>query len=48
MATGAGKTFTTCALTCRLIKYAGATRVLFLVDRANLGRQAKGEYLTHF
>jgi type I restriction enzyme R subunit len=44
MATGAGKTFTTCAFTYRLIKYAGAKRILFLVDRANLGRQAKGEF----
>jgi len=44
MATGAGKTFTACAFTYRLIKYAGAKRVLFLVDRANLGRQAKGEF----
>ena len=44
MATGAGKTFTACAFTYRLIKHAGARRVLFLVDRANLGRQAKGEF----
>jgi type I restriction enzyme R subunit len=44
MATGAGKTYTACAFTYRLIKYAGARRVLFLVDRANLGRQAKGEF----
>ena len=44
MATGAGKTYTACAFTYRLIKYAGAKRVLFLVDRANLGRQAKGEF----
>ncbi|MEI6279134.1 MAG: type I restriction-modification enzyme R subunit C-terminal domain-containing protein [Verrucomicrobiae bacterium] len=44
MATGAGKTYTACALTYRLIKYAGAKRILFLVDRANLGRQAKGEF----
>jgi len=44
MATGAGKTFTACAFTYRLIKHAGAKRVLFLVDRANLGRQAKGEF----
>ena len=43
-ATGAGKTFTACAFTYRLIKHAGAKRVLFLVDRANLGRQAKGEF----
>jgi type I restriction enzyme R subunit len=44
MATGAGKTYTACAFTYRLVKYAGAHRVLFLVDRANLGRQAKGEF----
>ena len=44
MATGAGKTFTACAFTYRLIKHAGAKRVLFLVDRANLGRQAKSEF----
>ncbi len=44
MATGAGKTYTACAFTYRLIRYAGAHRVLFLVDRANLGRQAKGEF----
>ncbi len=37
MATGAGKTFTACAFTYRLIKYAEARRVLFLVDRSNLG-----------
>ncbi len=44
MATGAGKTFTACAFTYRLIKYAGARRVLFLVDRSNLGRQATAEF----
>ena len=44
MATGAGKTYTACAFIYRLIKYAGARRVLFLVDRANLGRQAMGEF----
>jgi type I restriction enzyme R subunit len=44
MATGAGKTYTACAFTYRLIKYAGAKRVLFLVDRSNLGRQAKSEF----
>jgi len=44
MATGAGKTYTACSFTYRLIKYAGAKRVLFLVDRANLGRQAMGEF----
>jgi type I restriction enzyme R subunit len=44
MATGAGKTFTACTFAYRLVKYAGAKRILFLVDRANLGRQAKGEF----
>jgi type I restriction enzyme R subunit len=44
MATGAGKTYTACAFTYRLIKYAGGRRVLFLVDRANLGRQATAEF----
>jgi len=44
MATGAGKTFTACAFTYRLIKFAKARRVLFLVDRANLGEQARDEF----
>lgn len=44
MATGAGKTFTACAFIYRLIRFAGAKRVLFLVDRANLGRQATSEF----
>jgi len=44
MATGAGKTYTACAFTYRLIKYAGARRILFLVDRANLGEQARDEF----
>jgi type I restriction enzyme R subunit len=44
MATGAGKTYTACSFTYRLIKHAGAKRVLFLVDRANLGRQAMAEF----
>jgi len=44
MATGSGKTFTAITSIYRLIKYAGARRVLFLVDRANLGRQAKAEF----
>jgi type I restriction enzyme R subunit len=49
MATGAGKTYTVVAETYRLLKHGGAGRVLFLVDRNNLGRQAKtdyGNYLT--
>ena len=44
MATGAGKTFTACAFTYRLIKYAKARRILFLVDRANLGEQTRDEF----
>ncbi len=44
MATGSGKTFTAIGFLYRLIKFAGARRVLFLVDRANLGRQAKKEF----
>lgn len=44
MATGTGKTLL--AVTCiyRLIKFGGARRILFLVDRANLGEQAEKEF----
>ena len=44
MATGSGKTFTACNLIYQLIKHAGARRVLFLVDRSNLGRQTLREF----
>ncbi|WP_399888358.1 DEAD/DEAH box helicase family protein [Streptomyces sp. BBFR51] len=44
MATGAGKTFTAVTETYRLLRHAGARRVLFLVDRNNLGRQARAEF----
>jgi len=44
MATGAGKTYTACAFIYRLIKHAKAKRVLFLVDRSNLGEQARDEF----
>lgn len=44
MATGSGKTFTAANLCYRLIKYADAKRILFLVDRSNLGKQAKLEF----
>ena len=44
MATGAGKTFTACTEVYRLAKFAKAKRVLFLVDRGNLGRQAHKEF----
>lgn len=45
MATGAGKTFTACTFTYRLLKHTGARRVLFLVDTKNLGEQAEQEFL---
>ena len=44
MATGSGKTFTAISFIYRLIKFGGARRVLFLVDRGNLGRQTKKEF----
>ncbi|MFC5830033.1 DEAD/DEAH box helicase family protein [Nonomuraea insulae] len=44
MATGAGKTFTAVTETYRLLQHGKARRVLFLVDRNNLGRQALGEF----
>jgi type I restriction enzyme R subunit len=44
MATGSGKTFTAVNFVYRLIKHAKARRVLFLVDRNNLGRQAFKEF----
>jgi type I restriction enzyme, R subunit len=44
MATGSGKTFTAVNIAYRLIRYAGARRILFLVDRANLGRQTLKEF----
>lgn len=44
MATGAGKTFTAVTSSYRLIKHAGASRILFLVDRNNLGEQAQSEF----
>jgi type I restriction enzyme R subunit len=44
MTTGSGKTFTAASLCYRLIKHADAKRILFLVDRSNLGKQAKLEF----
>jgi type I restriction enzyme R subunit len=44
MATGSGKTFTAANSIYRLVKHGGAERVLFLVDRANLGRQTLAEF----
>ncbi len=44
MATGSGKTFTAANIAYRLIRHGGAQRILFLVDRANLGRQTLKEF----
>lgn len=44
MATGSGKTFTAITFVYRLLKYAKAKRILFLVDTKNLGEQAEGEF----
>ena len=44
MATGSGKTYTAVNVVYRLLTYAGAKRVLFLVDRSNLGRQTYDEF----
>ncbi len=44
MATGSGKTFTACTTAYRLIKFAKAKRILFLVDRNTLGKQALNEF----
>lgn len=45
MATGAGKTFTAVSFIYRLLKFAKAHRVLFLVDTRNLGEQAEQEFM---
>jgi type I restriction enzyme, R subunit len=44
MATGSGKTYTAVSFIYRLLKFAKAKRVLFLVDRGNLGRQTAKEF----
>ena len=44
MTMGAGKTFTAATLSYRLLAHAGAHRILFLVDRNNLGRQTLKEF----
>lgn len=47
MATGSGKSRTAVASIYRLIRYGGAQRVLFLVDRGNLGRQTLREFQSY-
>ncbi len=44
MATGSGKTYTAVSFCYRLARFAGAKRILFLVDRNNLGRQTLKEF----
>lgn len=46
LATGAGKTYTACLAVYRMLSYTPMRRVLFLVDRNNLGKQAEGEFGT--
>lgn len=44
MATGSGKTFMAITSAYRLLKFAKAKRILFLVDTRNLGEQAEQEF----
>lgn len=44
MATGSGKTFAAAYICYRLVKFGGAKRILFLVDRNNLGKQTLNEF----
>jgi len=46
-ATGSGKTFTAITFIYRLLKYAKAKRILFLVDTKNLGEQAEQEMMAY-
>lgn len=47
LATGAGKTYLAITAAYRLLNYAKFRRVLFLVDRNNLGRQAEREFASY-
>ena len=44
LATGSGKTYLACLASYRLLNYTATNRVLFLVDRNNLARQAEAEF----
>jgi len=46
MATGSGKTFTAITFIYRLLKFAEAKRILFLVDTKNLGEQSETEFMS--
>ena len=45
--TDTGKTFTAITFIYRLLKFANAKRVLFLVDTKNLGEQAEQEFMAY-
>jgi type I restriction enzyme R subunit len=47
MATGSGKTYTAITFIYRLLKFAEAKKVLFLVDTKNLGEQAEQEFMAY-
>lgn len=47
MATGSGKTFTAVTFIYRLLKFAKAKRILFLVDTKNLGEQSEQEFMAY-
>ena len=47
MATGSGKTYTAITSVYRLLKFADAKRILFLVDTKNLGEQAEQEFMAY-
>lgn len=47
MATGSGKTFAAITFIYRLLKFADAKRILFLVDTRNLGEQAEQEFMSY-
>lgn len=47
MATGSGKTYTAITFIYRLLKFADAKKILFLVDTRNLGEQAEQEFMAY-
>lgn len=47
MASGAGKTYTAITSNYRLLKFANAKRILFLVDTIKLGEQAEQEFMAY-
>ncbi len=47
LATGSGKTYAACTAAYRFLSYTPAKKILFLVDRNNLGLQAEGEFSSY-